>query len=81
MSEIFIPHELKTIVVDTEKKIFKVNGQEFGRGCTGFTITCEGYELFKIRMEIDTTVHFVSIEHGKCVQEEKYPVRDSRYSD
>ena len=81
MSEFFIPHELKTIEVDTEKKIFKVNGEDFGRGCTGFTIMCNGYESFDIRMEIDTTVHFVSIRDGKCAQEDNHPVRHSWYSD
>ena len=81
MSEIFLPHELKTIEVDTEKKIFKVNGEEFGRGCTGFTITCNGYESFDIHMEIATTVHFVSIRNGKRVQENNHPVRHSWYSD
>ena len=30
MSKIFVPHELKTIEVDTEKKIFRINGEDFG---------------------------------------------------
>lgn len=33
MSKIFIPHELKTIEVDTEKKIFRINGEDFGHEC------------------------------------------------
>lgn len=61
MSEIFTPHALKTIEVDTEKKIFKVNGEEFGKGCTGFRITCMRYDEFDIRVEVDTTVHYISI--------------------
>ena len=33
MNKIFVPHELKTIEVDTEKKIFRINGEDFGREC------------------------------------------------
>ena len=40
MNKIFVPHELKTIEVDTEKKIFRINGEDFGRECTGFIISC-----------------------------------------
>lgn len=81
MSEIFIPHELKTIEVDTEKKIFKINGEEFGRDCTGFTITCHQYDSFDIRVEVDTTVKFVAIREGKCVADTEHPIRVSWYSD
>lgn len=81
MSKIFIPHELKTIEVDTEKKIFKINGEEFGRDCTGFTITCQRYDSFDIRAEVDTTVRFVSIRNGECVSDTEYPVGLSWYSD
>lgn len=61
MSKLFIPHALKTIEVDTEKKIFKINGEDFGKGCTGFMIECHRYDEFDIRVEVDATVHFVSI--------------------
>lgn len=54
------PNELKTIEVDVEKKIFKVNGKPFGENCTAFSISCEAAEGYKIRMEIDTTVHLAS---------------------
>lgn len=57
MEKIFTPHELKKIEVDTEKKIFKINGEDFGYGCTGFMISCTPDD-FQIRVEIDTTVHF-----------------------
>ena len=49
MSKIFVPHELKTIEVDTEKKIFRIKGEEFCEGCTGFMISCTPGE-FKIRV-------------------------------
>lgn len=81
MSKIFVPHELKTIEVDTEKKIFRINGEEFGRDCTGFTITCRRYDSFDIRVEVDTTVRYISIRDGKCVSDEEHPVHDSWYSD
>lgn len=60
-----IPCELKTIEVDVEKKIFKVNGVPFGNNCTAFNISCEAGEGFKIRMEIDTTVQLASYDM-KC---------------
>lgn len=28
-----IPQEIRTLEVDTEKKIFKLNGVDFGKGC------------------------------------------------
>ena len=59
-----IPNELKTIEVDVEKKIFNVNGVPFGKECTGFNISCEATEGFKVRMDIDTTVHLASYDMG-----------------
>lgn len=72
MNKIFILHELKTIEVDTEKKIFRINGENFGDGCTGFTISCTPGE-FKIRVEIDTTVEFANYsDKGELKQQEEY---------
>ena len=81
MSKIFIPHELKTLSIDTENKIFLINGEEFGKNCTGFTITCRSYKDFDIRVEIDTTVKLVSIRDGEFAGETEHPVRDSWYSE
>ena len=69
MNKIFVPHELKTIEVDTEKKIFRINGEDFGEGCTGFMISCTPDD-FRIDIEVDTTVHFVSYSN-KGVQRER----------
>lgn len=69
MNRIFIPHELKTIEVDTEKKIFRINGEDFGRECTGFMISCAPDD-FRIDMEVDTTVHFANYSN-KGVQREQ----------
>lgn len=81
MGRIFVPHELKTIEVDTEKKIFRVNGEDFGRDCTGFTITCHRHDSFDIRVEVDATVRFVSIQSGEVVKDVEHPIRGSWYSD
>lgn len=72
VNELFVPHELKTIEVDTEKKIFRINGEDFGHGCTGFMITCTPDD-FRIDMEIDTTVRFVSYSgKGKLREQGEY---------
>lgn len=69
MNKIFVPHELKAIEVDTEKKIFRINGEDFGYGCTGFMISCTPDD-FRIDVEVDTTVHFASYSN-KGVQREQ----------
>lgn len=66
MNKIFAPHELKTIEVDVEKNIFKINGEPFGEKCTGFAIYCNGYRDFEVRVEVDTTV--VISTYGKDLQ-------------
>ena len=75
---LFVPHELKTIEVDIEKKIFKVNGEEFGHGCTGFSISCDGCDDFKVRMEIETRVVLGSYEGIHRVSTEEYTVHGLR---
>lgn len=62
-NKIFTPHELKTIEVDVEKKIFRVNGEEFGKNCNGFSISCEvgNYdEWFRVLMRISRDTVFDS---------------------
>ena len=65
---LFIPHKLKTIEVDVEKKIFRVNGEDFGKGCTGFTIYCDGPKQFHITMETRSTITFVDYIPGEEAQ-------------
>lgn len=60
--QIFIPRELKTIEVDTEKKIFRVNGEDFGKGCSYFMISCDAADGYKVRLEVDTKLVFTSRE-------------------
>lgn len=63
MKQIFTPQELKTIEVDVGKKIFRINGEEFGKQCTGFSISCTA-EGFKLRVEVETTVAFVNYDEA-----------------
>nr|UWD72780.1 MAG: hypothetical protein [Bacteriophage sp.] len=51
-----VPQEIKTLEVDTEKKVFKLNGVNFGDGCDYFEISCTGGEGFKIRMELSKRI-------------------------
>lgn len=61
-AEVFtmLPNELKTIEIDTEKKIFKVNGEDFGERCTGFYIHGDAVEGFNVRMNVNTGVLYDS---------------------
>lgn len=34
------PRQLKTVEIDVENKIFRVNGEDFGRVAEGFTLSC-----------------------------------------
>lgn len=81
MEKLFVPHELKTIEVDVEKKIFRVNGEEFGKHCSGFTISCKRHNEFWIRMEIDATVQYAEYNGMDRTSVSEHPVRDSWYSD
>lgn len=72
--KIFAPHHLKTIEVDTENKVFKVNGEDFGTGCTGFLIECTGYEEFSVEMRIDTHVRYARYRGGKKVSDVLKPL-------
>lgn len=67
-NKIFVPHELKTIEIDVEKKIFRVNGEDFGKRCDEFYISCstqrdrEPTEFLKIDMRIGTQIAFGSYD-------------------
>lgn len=60
--QLFVPHELKTIEVDTAKKVFRVNGEDFGKGCSYFMISCDAADGYKVRLEVDTKLVFTSRE-------------------
>lgn len=76
IAEIFTPHELKTIEVDVEKKIFRVNGEDFGHGCTKFSIYCDAgrdaKEFLRVDMRIETEIKFASYDqNGKKTSEKE----------
>lgn len=77
--KIFVPHELKTIEIDVEKKIFRVNGEDFGKNCSEFVITCSANEsnglseYLKIAMETKSWISFANYDYyGKKTKEEHY---------
>lgn len=81
MEPIFIPHELKSIEVDVEKKIFRINGEDFGENCTGFSIHCKKHDDFSVRAEFDTTVVFATYgKRGEKTGEEKYQTNSPWFS-
>lgn len=62
-SKIFIPHELKTVEIDVEKKIFRVNGEDFGKNCKAFAIwgssdNDSSKDWFNVEMEVDSSLSF-----------------------
>ena len=72
--KIFVPHELKTIEVDVKKNIFRVNGEDFGKGCTSFSINCDamGDSFFRVDMRIDTEITYLNYdEKGNLTKQEK----------
>lgn len=76
--KIFVPHELKTIEIDVENKIFKVNGEDFGKNCNGFSISCSTGDRdnwFNVTMRIDTEVKFANYDFcGKMTSNgERHP--------
>lgn len=79
--KIFIPHELKTIEIDVEKKIFRVNGEDFGKSCTEFSIGCSAGrkhdEWFDITVRISTDVKYANYDiHGEKTKEGNYKVKE-----
>lgn len=62
-------YELKRIEIDLERGIFKVNGEDFGEGCTGLYIDCDTgrVETYKVYVEIKNRTRFEGAFdfHGK----------------
>ena len=81
MDKIFVPHELKTIEIDAEKKIFRINGEDFGKDCDGFVITCRRYNDFDLLVEVGTTVRFVTYgENGQITKDREHITSDPWFS-
>lgn len=65
----FGPHELKTVEIDVEKKIFKVNGEDFGKGCNELAIFCTP-PSWNIRMELTEKIIYEKYDlDGKHIEE------------
>lgn len=76
MDKVFVPHELKTIEIDVEKKILHINGEDFGKECTGFSIHCSPKE-WNLRAAADTTIHFATYdEYGVLEDMRQYETND-----
>lgn len=69
-----VPQKIKTLEVDTEKKVFKLNGVDFGNGCDYFEISCAGGEGFKIRMELSKCIICANYGSDNALKE-PYSVR------
>lgn len=54
--------KLETVEIDVNKKIFKINGIDFGHRCSGFDIYCDTENGFIVRMEVKTTVTFANYD-------------------
>ena len=65
-----VPQEIKTLEVDTEKKVFKLNGVDFGDGCDYFEISCTGGEGFKIRMELSKRIIYANYGTDNTLESE-----------
>ena len=65
-----VKKEIKTLEVDTEKKIFKLNGIDFGKGCEEFVISCTGGEGFKIRMELSKRIIYANYGTDNTLESE-----------
>lgn len=53
-------NKLKTIEIDVDKKIFKINGEDFSDCTTDFTIYFEPCDGFKICVSATTEAKFMS---------------------
>lgn len=61
MGKIFGQHELKTIEVDVDKKIFRINGEDFGNDCLSFSIWCDPGK-WNITARLTSEISFASYD-------------------
>ena len=59
------PRELKTVEIDVEKKIFRVNGQDFGKDAEGFVLSCKKprdreKDWFRVFLDVQTDICYQS---------------------
>lgn len=58
-SEIMGPHKLKTLEIDIENKIFRINGEDFGKKCKSVSIVCTPPE-WRYSVIVDKPIEFVA---------------------
>lgn len=63
-----IPQEIKTLEVDVEKKIFRLNGIDFADGCDYFSVECKGGEGFHVRMELNKRIILANYDHNNALK-------------
>lgn len=75
--KILAPHELKTIEIDVEKKIFRVNGEDFGGLCEEFVLRCSANrtgglsEWLRLSLETKQWISFANYDfNGNKTKEE-----------
>lgn len=75
--KIFVPHELRTIEIDVEKKIFRVNGEDFASDCDEFVLRCSANrkgglsEYLRVSLETKSRLHFANYDYyGNKTKEE-----------
>ena len=73
-----VPQEIKTLEVDVEKKIFRLNGIDFGDKCDYFSVSCTGGEEFKVRMELNKRIACVSYDFFNHQRIEEPKVREKK---
>lgn len=59
------PRKLKTVEIDVEKKIFRVNGEDFSK-VTGFNLSCKPAlsdsekDWFKVILSLESSLKYMS---------------------
>ena len=59
------PRELKTVEIDVEKKIFRVNGEDFSK-VTGFNLSCKPAlsehekDWFKVILSLESNIRYLN---------------------
>lgn len=75
--KIFVPNELKTIEIDVEKKIFRVNGEDFADRCDELVLRCSTNrpgalsEWIRLTLETKSWISFSNYDfNGNKTKEE-----------
>ena len=63
-----VPQEIKTLEVDVEKRIFRLNGIGFAEGCDYCSVSCEGGKGFHVRMELNKRIILADYDHNNALK-------------